>query len=1056
MNKLSTSKKPWLIFIFCNLVIVMSLQADDYVRSIREVKVTVNLMNMTLEQALFRIEEQTEFHFVYSSQNVDLDHIVNIRVFDVTVANLLEELFAGRNVIIRQRNYQVMIKGFDKPGKTKIIVEQEYGYITGKVTDAQTGEGLPGATVSLQGTNIGNVTNINGEYNIPNVPAGKQDIVFSYLGYTKLVRSVEVKPNTRLKLDVKMEPQVTTIDEIVISSQALGQKAAINQQINSNTIVNVVSKDKIEELPDQNAAETVGRLPGIAIQRNAGEGQKVVVRGLSPRFNSITINGERIPSTDQVDRSVDLSMIAPEQLAGIEVFKALTPDKDGDAIGGTVNFVVKRAPDGTNASIRAETGYNSIAKEFGQVRANASLSRRFINNRLGILVTGNYQRANRSSDVLSANWGTPRSPDQIDLLEARLADIIEVRKRYGGSLALDYDLAEGHSLLVNSLWGETDRDELRRRRSYDIELNLQDYDIRKRLLNTRLLSNAMSGEHKLFGQSLIIDWRGSYSLTQQTTPYQHLLQFREINAFDLPEGGFPAGASPAFIAGFARNNFDQAFLRRGALNDDSTLEDIYSFKLDIKKTLNIGNSAQAYIKGGAKYRIFDRTKDAVEFRDSGNGPQNGLLDLVNDFPNEYLALENNPQLLAMNDFLGDFRADDFLGNDLDFGPGLSEAAANRFASLFASSYYFRNDLIDDRDYQALEKISAAYLMSEVEFGRLMLLGGARVEQTRATYTGFQTAQVEDDNLTEGEAGRVFREERTSNINYTEILPMMHVRYKFTDWFDVRAAATKALARPDFQNLVPWASINAFETRAELGNPQLQHMIAWNYDLFFSFYRSSGLFTVGFFQKELSNIDVQYDFIETDRRDPLFGYSVSQPINISETTTVRGVEIDLQGNLRKLASPLNGIVFSVNMTLIESSTFYPFFERRGDTGTPLFTPFFADATRPGNMPGQPDLTANLSLGYEKGGFSGRVSMLVQDNSFTSLGLRPEFDNYSRLLVRWDAVVSQKVNNRLQLFANWNNFSNAPQESFQFRERYITNREYFGFTADIGLRYKIDSE
>ncbi len=83
-------------------------------------------------------------------------------------------------------------------------------------------------------------------------------------------------------------------------------------------------------------------LPGVAIQRDAGEATKVVVRGLSPKFNSVTINGVRIPATDPSDRSVDLSMISQDILAGIEVFKALTPDMDADAIGGTIKSCHKK------------------------------------------------------------------------------------------------------------------------------------------------------------------------------------------------------------------------------------------------------------------------------------------------------------------------------------------------------------------------------------------------------------------------------------------------------------------------------------------------------------------------------------------------------------------------------------------------------------------------------------------------------------------------------------------------------------------------------------------
>jgi len=101
----------------------------------------------------------------------------------------------------------------------------------------------------------------------------------------------------------------------------------------------------MQELPDANAAEAIGRLPGISLQRDAGEANKVVVRGLSPKYVNVTLEGLKMPSTDMNDRSVDLSMIQTESLGGVEVNKSLRPDMDADAIGGTVNLRLAKAPD---------------------------------------------------------------------------------------------------------------------------------------------------------------------------------------------------------------------------------------------------------------------------------------------------------------------------------------------------------------------------------------------------------------------------------------------------------------------------------------------------------------------------------------------------------------------------------------------------------------------------------------------------------------------------------------------------------------------------------------
>ena len=87
-------------------------------------------------------------------------------------------------------------------------------------------------------------------------------------------------------------------DEIVVTAQASGQNAAINQQLSSDNIVNVVSSLRIRALPDANAAESIGRLPGVSLVRDGGQATQVVIRGISPEYNQITIAGVPIPSNE--------------------------------------------------------------------------------------------------------------------------------------------------------------------------------------------------------------------------------------------------------------------------------------------------------------------------------------------------------------------------------------------------------------------------------------------------------------------------------------------------------------------------------------------------------------------------------------------------------------------------------------------------------------------------------------------------------------------------------------------------------------------------------------
>jgi TonB-dependent receptor len=225
----------------------------------------------------------------------------------------------------------------------------------------------------IEGKSVGMATDDEGKYRLANLDAGQIRIIFRYLGYESVIREVTIDENVPVTMDITLKSTTIQGEEVVVTGQRRGQLAAINQQITSNKITNVVSKDRIRELPDNNAAESISRLPGVSIQRDAGEGTKIIVRGLEPKYNSITINGQKIPATDAQNRSVDLSMISSDILAGMEVVKALTPDMDADAVGGTVNFEVKKAEAGLQSDVRFLGGYNDLNNDYQNIRGSQAI-----------------------------------------------------------------------------------------------------------------------------------------------------------------------------------------------------------------------------------------------------------------------------------------------------------------------------------------------------------------------------------------------------------------------------------------------------------------------------------------------------------------------------------------------------------------------------------------------------------------------------------------------------------------------------------------------------------
>ncbi|MGC9343802.1 MAG: carboxypeptidase-like regulatory domain-containing protein, partial [Bacteroidales bacterium] len=220
------------------------------------------------------------------------------------------------------------------------------GVIKGYVRDSETNEPLIAANVVIKGTTIGTVTDLNGYYELSFNKVGSLTFSSSYIGYEEAEVTLNFEKNDEIVHNFSLVSSSYEMEEVVVTVQAKGQFSAINQQLNAKSISNIVSAEKIRELPDANVVESLARLPGVSIESSEGEGSKVVIRGMEPRYNLITVNGVRAPATSHEDNSVSMAGISPFMIDGIEVQKSLTPDKDADVVGGIVDLKLKDADPG--------------------------------------------------------------------------------------------------------------------------------------------------------------------------------------------------------------------------------------------------------------------------------------------------------------------------------------------------------------------------------------------------------------------------------------------------------------------------------------------------------------------------------------------------------------------------------------------------------------------------------------------------------------------------------------------------------------------------------------
>ncbi len=939
------------------------------------------------------------------------------------------------------------------------------GKIIGHVSDKVTGESLVGANVILLGTAFGSATNINGNFRIVKIPSGNYTLKVTYIGYQEQSEEVVIKNNETHELNYELNYSTLEGKTVTVTAQAEGQIAAINQQLSSDIISNVVSSEKILALPDANAAEAVGRLPGISILRSGGEGSQVVIRGLSPAFNLITINGTRVSATDLDNKGVDISMVSPEMLSGIEVKKSLTADMDAESIGGTVDFKLRGAPKGFNLKTRMTGTYNDLRNDVSNYKGFLMLSNRFWNDKFGIMVSGSAERIQRGADQYNADYETTREkrPGEqfapIQVQNVNLNYTIDIRKRKDFSVIMDYELSNG-KIMLNSVISRLDRDA----NNYGNFFNLFDAGhsrtYEQRILQTSIFTNSLSGEHHLDVGD--IDWGLSSSRSFTRIPFDNSFTFIEKGGFDKTL--LPQSFGPHDLVNSAFNNLQNTYLYNGGFSQQSSIEEELSGKLNINIPYTISDQISGYVKFGGTYRRTSRNRSSSDrfgglkfvnnqsvVRVYSGGSDSNFVWAANGFPSILNYLNDN------------FNTGDFLNGKYNFGPGLSADKLNQLLNAYAlDSLYYQNPLSFLDDYGIVQGVSAGYIMTQINFGRyVMFLPGVRYEYTDANTNG-RVGNVGSPDNEQSLLNQVVKDSTAIN-KYGNWFPMINLRIRPLTWFDIRLGYTKSLSRPRWNWMIPKKKVNGTQYTVTIGRPDLKPQISTNYDLYLSFYGNAiGLFTAGAFYKEIENLifnrvghKILNPEVEGFEKN-LGGFTLNRPENSPYLTKFKGFEIEWQANnFHWLPSPFDGIVLSINYTHIWSETQYPrsFVQQEKLNVFPYIKTVVIDTFRVGNMLNQPDDILNFSIGYDQGQFSGRYSVLFQGKTLRSVGERPESDGFTADLVRMDLSIKYNISHQLAVFFSCNNISNEPDVNYQQTAENTVAEYYYGWTMNFGIGFTL---
>ncbi|WP_455637391.1 TonB-dependent receptor [Parabacteroides sp.] len=406
--------------------------------------IDLHLENVTIEEVINHIEKQSEYHFLYNKKTVNVEHKASINVNKKNIVDVLDQLFQNVDISYNISEYQIVLNkknAFNSPQQ----VTQGKKKVTGTVSDTF-GENLAGVNISIKGTTIGVISDINGKYSI-DIPNGKTVLSFSFIGY----KSLDIPVENRSIIDITLNEDIQQMDEVVVIGYGSQKKSDLTGSIAS------VKGSDLTQFPTMRPDQALqGRAAGVAIQQTDGApGGNVMIRIRGG--NSISGGNDALVVVDGL-QGADLSLINPNDIESMEVLK----DASATAIYGAR---------GANGVILITTKRGKVGKPVFDY--NYSIGIQKLRKKLDLLDGAGYAEKSNlwsaTQDMESGSHITPVLPfSSSDIDELRLTGgtdwqdetfqtgIIQnhLLSMSGGSKQLKYFVSGGYldqeGILINS------------------------------------------------------------------------------------------------------------------------------------------------------------------------------------------------------------------------------------------------------------------------------------------------------------------------------------------------------------------------------------------------------------------------------------------------------------------------------------------------------------------------------------------------------------------------------------------------------------------------------
>lgn len=897
--------------------------------------------------------------------------------------------------------------------------------IRGRVLDAEN-HILTGAVVYIEDLKVGTVSDVNGYYTITNVAPGDHMVEVSYIGFESGKTAVRVEAGETLKHEIILSNGSTAVDEVVVTSVMQGQHRAINAQKNALNMIDVVSSDQAGKYPDSNIGDALKRISGINVQYDQGEARFGQVRGTPADMSSVTINGDRVPSAEGETRSVQLDLIPTDMIQTIEVSKVITPDMEGDAIGGSINLVTKNSPSKEVFTASLGSGYSVVS---GRPQANFGITYGDkVSENFGYMLSASYQNNPIGSDNTEFEWS--EGDDGVYVKEMQIRQYYVERERQSYSAAFNWNINENHKIDFKGIYNRRNDWENR----YKTKIKLADDGSLKelgvetkagtedqkygRLEQQQTMNYSLGGEH-LLGK-VMIDWGGTFSAASEDRPNESYIAFAFEGEEDAakPNMGIDYSDMTQPIATNASKYATLgAIMRDGIGGEYGELDELsrsqqeiqeydYSARLNVKYDISGGDFGTT-LKLGGKITSKDKSVDVYcyEYKDYVDA------DFVSQaLSNTMIADREGFMAGDAYNFGREFVTREFVGDlDLDQLGGYEDKLSERAGN-----------------YSANETVAAAYIRLDQQLGeKLEVMAGMRAEHTSISNSGYQ--YIDED--------EALQETGTKSSSYLNVLPSVLLKWDPNNDLKVRLSYTNSIARPKYSDLVN-NIITDKDEEIKFGNPNLNASLSHNADLSVDYYfKSLGLVRGGVFYKKINDFIVDkvlndYDYAGITYDD------YKMPVNAGNAT-LYGVEASLSRDFGFIAPSMRCLGFAGTYTYTHSDAELTAIEGREQEDM--------------SLPGSPEHTANASIYFEKSGFTARLSYNYASDFIDELGDEAFEDRYYDSVNYLDFNINYRFKEHYNIYADVSNILNQPLRYYQGVKEQSMQVEYYGVRFNLGVKF-----